>query len=57
MKDSVIIPSAMILCVDDLGWHSGSDMRHRGQPSRTGMPRKHLPADYIAITSLARLLI
>lgn len=56
MKDSVILPSAMILCVDDLGWHRGADMRYCGQPSRTGMPRKHLPEDYKVINEIGKAI-
>lgn len=56
MKDSVKLPSAMILCVDDLGWHRGADMRYCGQPSRTGMPRKHRPADYKVINEIGKAI-
>ena len=56
MERSVILPSAMILCVDDLGWHRGADERFKGGPSRTGMPRKHLPEDYMVINELGKAI-
>lgn len=56
MKNSVILPAALQLCIDDLGWHNGTDARHIGQPSRTGMPRKHLPEDYTIINELGKAL-
>lgn len=56
MKNSVIIPTAMLLCIDDLGWHLGSDQRYIGRPSRTGMPRKHLPEDYETVNAIGKAI-
>ena len=54
MKNIAILPSAMILCVDDIGWHSGYDKRYVGEPSRTGMPRKHQPEDYMVLEEIGK---
>lgn len=54
MKDSVVIPSALQICLDDVMWHEGEDMRYKGLPSRTGMPRKHLPSDYTVINEIGK---
>ena len=56
MKESVVIPSALILCIDDLGWHLGTDGRHAGQPSRTGMPRPHRPEDYAIVNEIGKAI-
>ena len=56
MKNSVLLPSALQLCVDDVGWFFGRDDRYMGRPSRTGMPRKHYPEDYEALADLGKAI-
>ena len=56
MKNSVIIPSAIQICVDDLGWFNGADARHIGRPSRTGMVRAHAPEDYTALNEIGKAI-
>ena len=56
MKNSIIIPSALQLCIDDIGWFNGADERHIGRPSRTGMPRKHVPEDYTVLNEIGKAL-
>lgn len=56
MKNTIIIPSALQLCVDDIGWFNGADQRYIGRPSRTGMPRKHVPEDYLILNEIGKAL-
>ena len=56
MQDSIRIPVAFCLRVDDVGWHNGADDRYSSRPSRTGIPRKHVPADYRALHELGKAL-
>lgn len=51
-----IIPHALQIVIDDLGWINGYDGRATGGPSRTGMPRKHCAEDYIAVNALGKAL-
>ncbi len=41
MKNSITIPVAFQIRLDDVGWHNGSDDRYCSCPSRTGLPRLH----------------
>lgn len=54
MKNSVILPAALQLCVDDIGWFRGSDDRYIGKPSRTGMPRLHVAEDYVILNEIGK---
>ncbi|MBQ6702497.1 MAG: hypothetical protein IJN17_06045 [Clostridia bacterium] len=56
MKNSVILPAALQLCVDDIGWFRGSDDRYAGKPSRTGMPRTHVAEDYIILNEIGKAI-
>ncbi len=56
MQDSIRIPVAFCLRADDVGWHNGDDDRYFSRPSRTGIPRKHVPADYRALHELGKAL-
>ena len=55
-KETVIIPAALQLCLDDVGWHDGRDLRTIGQPSRSGLPRDHAPEDYKMLAELGRAI-
>lgn len=52
----VLIPAALQINMDDVGWWCGRDDRKIGGPSRTAMPRKHCVADYQAIADLGAAL-
>ena len=56
MKDFIILPSALQICVDDVGWFIGSDDRYLSRPSRTGMTRRHAPEDYIALNEIGKAI-
>ncbi|MBR5322211.1 MAG: hypothetical protein IKU48_01520 [Clostridia bacterium] len=56
MKNSIILPSAIQICVDDVGWFTGEDARYAGKPSRTGMVRNHVPEDYIALNEIGKAI-
>ena len=52
--DKIIIPIALQVCFDDIGWDQGRDLRLLGQASRTGMPRNHTYEDYEAVHLLGK---
>ena len=54
--NNFIIPNALQIVVDDLGWMNGKDDRENGGPSRTGMPRKHCAEDYAAVNELGKTI-
>lgn len=52
----VMVPAALQIIMDDIGWWCGRDDRKIGGPSRTAMPRKHCVADYQAVADLGAAL-
>ena len=54
MEASVKIPLAYQVVMDDIGWFHGSDDRHLGMPSRSGMTRDHLAEDYLVINEIGK---
>ena len=54
LMDKIIIPIALQVCFDDIGWDQGRDLRLLGQASRTGMPRNHTYEDYEAVHLLGK---
>lgn len=56
MKNSITIPVAFQIRLDDVGWHNGSDDRYCSRPSRTGLPRLHHALDYPVIHELGKAL-
>ena len=50
------IPLPLQVVIDDVGWWSGRNGHEINEPSRTGMPRDHVPADYDAIAQLGKAL-
>ena len=54
--ENLIIPVAIQICLDDVGWDKGTDMRVSGGQSRTGIPRFHEYEDYEAVEMLGRAL-
>ena len=55
-KQIAKIPMALQLCLDDVAWHDGRDLRAIGQASRSGLPRMHSPLDYKVIDELGKSL-
>ncbi len=53
---NVVITTPMQLFLDDVGWFWGWNHHVLGMPSRTGIPRRHVLADYIAINEIGRKL-
>lgn len=53
-KEKIVIPYGMVLVLDDIGWFYGRDLRTENGAARTGMPRRHVLADYEAIENLGR---
>ena len=54
MENLVKIPLAYQTVVDDIGWFTGSDDRHLGMPSRSGMTRRHVAEDYRVINEIGK---
>ena len=54
--DKIVIPRPLQIVIDDLGWFCPTDDRAAGGPSRTGMSRYHVAADYEAINYLGERL-
>ncbi|HLP74587.1 MAG TPA: hypothetical protein VK155_16900 [Bacteroidales bacterium] len=52
----VFIPMPIQIVIDDVGWWSGEDGSKRNEPYRTGINRRHVPADYQAICDLGKAL-
>ncbi len=53
---AAVIPMPIQVVIDDVGWWSGQDGSKWQEPYRTGILRKHVPADYEAIARLGRRL-
>lgn len=56
LSKQLIIPAALQIVADDVGWMIGRDMRWEDEPSRTGMPRRHVLADYQMLEALGEAL-
>ncbi|MBR5314214.1 MAG: hypothetical protein IKU45_02230 [Clostridia bacterium] len=52
----IVIPEALQIVIDDLGWFCGDDDRKSGGSSRSGMPRRHNHLDYECIDTLGRAI-
>ena len=55
-KMNAIIPIAVQINLDDVGWHDGTDLRYKGQASRSGIPRRHEPEDYLVLEKIGAAL-
>lgn len=53
---NVILPVAIELVVDDVGWHNGADERYLNLPARSGLPRFHHPDDVKALNAIGEAL-
>lgn len=56
MLSKIIIPMAIQLRIDDIGWQNSADESSIGRPSRTAMPRRHHWKDYIFLNKLGEAL-
>lgn len=54
--ENFVLPNALQIVIDDLGWMNSKDDRADKGPSRTAMPRNHVAEDYIAINELGKTL-
>lgn len=52
--ESICLPTAVTVRVDDVGWFEGADERHLGLPSRSGIPRRHVPDDVRVLHEIGR---
>ena len=52
--DRICIPIALQVCFDDIGWDNGANLYHKGQATRTGIPRYHTYEDYEAVHLLGK---
>ena len=52
--ENIKLPIAVSIRVDDVGWFEGADDRHLGRPSRTGIPRRHVPDDILTLNAIGR---
>ena len=53
---NIMIPEPLQICMDDVGWHNGSDDRPNGGSARSAMPRRHCAEDYAAVEKLGEKL-
>ncbi|MDW7658844.1 MAG: hypothetical protein SCM11_16880 [Bacillota bacterium] len=56
LTEQITIPAALQIVIDDVGWMIGNDMRWEDEPSRTGIPRRHVLADYQMLEELGKSL-
>ena len=56
MQDKVVLPVALQIVTDDIGWFYGRDTRCSEGPSRTGLPRRHVAEDYAAIDAVGKAI-
>ncbi len=56
MIKRVVLPVALQVVMDDIGWFNGRDTRCSEGPSRTGFPRKHVAEDYAVIDAIGRAI-
>ncbi len=54
MENKVVLPVALQIVTDDIGWFNGRDIRCSDGPSRTGMPRKHCAEDYAMLNAIGK---
>ncbi len=54
MKNSVRLPIALQIVVDDFGWHNGKNGLADGRPARTGIDRNHVLEDYVVMNEIGK---
>ena len=54
-KENIKIPAPLQLVMDDVGWMEGRTPYWQGfQPTKTGIPRRHVLEDYIMVNEVGR---
>lgn len=56
MKNNVIIPVALQVVVDDIGWFKGKNGLMESRPARTHMNRNHVAEDYTVLNEIGKKL-
>ena len=56
MENRIVLPVALQIVTDDIGWFYGRDTRCSEGPSRTGLPRPHVAEDYAAIDAVGKAI-
>ena len=51
---NIILPTAVTVRVDDVGWFEGADERYANRPARSGLPRRHVPDDFRVLNEIGR---
>jgi hypothetical protein len=54
--DKIVLPIAIGIIVDDVGWHDGRDLRYMNGSARSGLPRFHHPDDVRALNAIGKAL-
>ncbi|MBP3606409.1 MAG: hypothetical protein J6J66_07410 [Clostridia bacterium] len=54
MENRIVLPVALQIVTDDIGWFNGRDIRCSDGPSRTGMPRRHCAEDYAMLNAIGK---
>ena len=54
MQNKIVLPVALQIVTDDIGWFNGRDIRCSDGPSRTGMPRTHCAEDYAMLNAVGK---
>ncbi|MBE7092415.1 MAG: hypothetical protein E7365_04475 [Clostridiales bacterium] len=54
MKDSVRVPIALQVVVDDFGWFEGKNGLADSRPARTGINRNHVLEDYVVMNEIGK---
>ena len=51
---NIILPTAVTVRVDDVGWFEGADERYTNRPARSGLPRRHVPDDFRVLHEIGK---
>ena len=54
--ERIVLPLAIGIIVDDIGWHDGHDLRPMNGSARSGIPRFHHPDDVRALNAVGKAL-
>lgn len=56
MESRIVLPVALQIVTDDIGWFEGRDIRCADGPSRTGIPRRHVAEDYAMLNAVGKAI-
>lgn len=54
MQNEILLPTAVTVRVDDVGWFEGADGRYENRPARSGLPRRHVPDDFRVLHEIGK---